>query len=325
MRKNNSKARQRKAVIEFFSVFFIVLGVSLAVGGFAMNAYFKSNLQIAEEQTEIETTTQVDITEYTTEEQTIEVTSSTEQEESRQLNVVVYGLDKDETRTDVIFVVNFDTNTKNIKFLSLPRDTRVQMPKRGNVKLNEVHAYGGVDASIQKIEEILGITIDNYVKVNLSGFRNIVDAIGGVEMDVPQAMNYEDPYQDLYIHLQAGHQTLNGKKAEQLVRFRSYAQADLKRIETQHLFMEALLKKVLNMDNIIRKAPTLAYNILKYVKTDIGIDDILDYIKYIGDIKAENVSMLTLPGSAQTIDGRSYFVYDKTETQNMVSNNFFGE
>lgn len=314
--------RNKRIKVEFFTIVFTLVGIFLIVGGFGISSYLKTSekVQLTNKEMETEETKYIQPTqkqEETSKEEETETTKT--KEEEKIINVAVFGLDKGETRTDVIFVVNFNTATKKINIVSVPRDTRVNLSNRGYVKLNEVHAYSGVDASIKKLEEILNIDIDNYIKVNLKGFRNIVDAIGGVEMTVPQAMNYEDPEQDLYIHLSAGYQKLDGKKAEQLVRYRTYAQADLKRIEVQHLFMEALIEKVLNMDNLIRTAPQLCYNLIKYVKTDFGVDDILDYVKYIGDIKASNINMATISGYAQTIDGKSYFIYNTTEAKNLLN------
>ena len=138
-----------------------------------------------------------------------------------------------------MFVVHFDSEEQRTSLVSMPRDTRVKIASdvvsymekeskyyQSPTKLNAVHAYvgkeKGPEMTVKQLEDILGIEIDHYVKVDLNAFRKIVDAIGGVEVDVPQNMFYEDPYQDLYINLKKGPQLLDGDKAEQLVRFRSY-------------------------------------------------------------------------------------------------------
>ena len=153
--------------------------------------------------------------------------------------IAVFGVDKDETRTDVILVVNFNSMTNKVKVISIPRDTKVTWSERqrskykqltGNsisvTKLNEMSAYGQIynnpgnirDFTINEIQNILTVPIDNYVIVNIEAFNKIVDAIGGVEVDVPQRMYYQDTSQNLYIDLQPGPQTLYGKDAEGLVR-----------------------------------------------------------------------------------------------------------
>lgn len=123
-------------------------------------------------------------------------------------------------------------------------------------KLNAIHSYSDekncCTNTVLQIEDLLGINIDHYVKIDLDAFRKIVDTVGGVEVDVPQDMDYEDPVQDLYIHLDAGLQTLNGEQAEQLVRFRKYPTGDEGRIEVQQLFLKALAEKVLSSESILK-------------------------------------------------------------------------
>ena len=160
------------------------------------------------------------------------------------MNVAVFGVDKDGTRTDVIFVAHYDSAQKSINLVSLPRDTRVSicdevrenLNKEGRsynqvAKLNAVHSYSGKEMgpknAVLQIEDLLGIKIDHYVKVDLEGFREIVDAVGGVDVDVPQDMHWDmRDTGDPLIDLKKGMQHLDGEKAEQLVRFRRYAEIE---------------------------------------------------------------------------------------------------
>lgn len=263
------------------------------------------------------------------------------------INIAVFGTDEDGIRSDVNFVVCFDTDTKKISFLSIPRDTKVVMTdemiqslierdrknfipynnnEKGQCKFTELYAYAGEGYrnkfQVDMIEELLGIEIDNYVKVDLQGFRDIVDAIGGVDMEVETDMYWPDPY----INIKAGYQHLDGDKAEQVVRFRdAYAQKDLKRIQVQQDFMKEFIKKVTNTDTILNNLSTLISTIFKYVDTDISIKDALKYSKYINDIKMENVSMETIPGEAK-YDGKiSYFIQDVEETKNVIDRIIYGK
>jgi len=258
-------------------------------------------------------------------------------------NVAVFGTDKDGLRTDVIFVATFDSKTKKIGLVSVPRDTRVTITskmaeyakEKGKTinenfvcKINEVHAYAPKDYrnefSVMQLEDLLNIKIDYYVNIDLVAFRNIVDAFGGVDIDVPQDMDYEDPYQDLYIHLKKGMQHLDGEKAEQLVRFRKYPQGDVARVEVQQLFLKEFAKKVLNTENIINNAGEILKNLYKYVKTDFGINDALKYVKYIKDINADNITMNTIPGEGKYIGNISYYIHDLAETRKLVDKVFYG-
>lgn len=261
---------------------------------------------------------------------------------SIQLNVAVLGTDKDGTRTDVIFVVHYDSKEKKVGLLSVPRDTRVTLSQEvkavldkagrsySNVtKINAVHAYGGKDhgeeVAVLQLEDLLGIRIDHYVKVDLDGFKQLVDAVGGVDVEVPQDMHYEDPYQDLYIHLNAGYQHLDGEKAEQLVRFRSYPQGDVARVQVQQLFLKEFAKKVLSTDTLFGNLTDLIKIAFNYVKTDVSLTDALKYVKYVKDISLENITMETLPGAGQYVGGVSYYIHDPAETQDVVDRLFYGK
>lgn len=263
---------------------------------------------------------------------------------NKKTNVAVFGTDKEGIRTDVNFVVSFDAETKRISLVSIPRDTKVIMTDKilesleernkyipykdgvkGMCKFNEVHAYAGKDYanefSVLQLEDLLGITIDYYVKIDIAGFRDVVDAVGGVEMEVQDNLYYNDPYQDLHINLKKGFQTLNGDKAEQLVRYRDgYAQKDLKRIQVQQDFMKAFMKKVLNTDTLINNLPSLISTAFKYVETDFGITDALDYVQYIKDIDMNHVTMETIPG-----EGGSYFTLDQKGTRELVDRVFYSD
>lgn len=336
-----NQSNKKKLIIKFFIIVFTIVGVFLILSGFILGTYLKTR-SIVDTSQEIESSpAPTEKVEQETKEtqETQPPTISKKEEEYKQLTVAVFGVDKTESLTDVIFIVRFDSKTKKIDILSIPRDTRVKIPESrktsrvpsdGYVKINEVYSYAtksnAIENSIKQIEELLNITLDNYVKINLTGFKNIVDAIGGVEMDVPQNMVYDDPEQNLHINLKKGMQTLNGQKSEQLVRFRKdYAQGDLKRIDVQHIFMKALIDKILNMDNLIKNAPQLAYNVIKYVSTDVGLEEILEYIQYIDDIKSENITMTTLPGTAKTLNGHSYYIHDTAQTQKLINEIFYSK
>ncbi|MCD8037470.1 MAG: LCP family protein [Clostridiales bacterium] len=255
------------------------------------------------------------------------------------VNFLVCGVDEAETRTDVIFVVNFDSEAGTIKLLSIPRDTytevlssvKTKISENGGyipsvVKINAIHAYDGdvgMECLEMQIEDLLDIEIDNYILFNLDAFKAVVDIIGGVDMYVPYNMYYTDPEQGLYINLQEGYQHLDGDKAEQLVRNRQYVTGDLGRIEVQHLFLQAFVEQVLDTDTIISNAPSLIKAAFEYLETDMTISDMLGYVKYIGDIKSSEILTETIPGYAQTIDGASYYIVDTSSVSSTVDEIFY--
>ncbi len=256
------------------------------------------------------------------------------------VNILVCGVDEDETRTDVIFVVNFDSEAGTIKLLSIPRDTytevlpavKTKISEAGKsipsvVKLNAVHAYGGDKVGMEclemQIEDLLDIEIDNYILFNIEAFRTVVDIIGGVDMYVPYNMYYTDPEQGLYINLKEGQQHLDGDKAEQLVRNRQYVTGDLGRIEVQHLFLEAFAKQVLDTDTLVSNAPELIKAAFEYLKTDMSIGDMLGYAKYINTLKSSEILTDTVPGYAETINGASYYIVDMSSVDQTVDEIFY--
>ena len=260
------------------------------------------------------------------------------EEKRREINktVAVFGVDKDGIRTDVNFVVNVNSETHKIKVLSIPRDTKVNWSEeqqdrlidlkgysRSVSKLNEMTAYAGIenirDFTIDEIENILGITVDNYVLVNLSTFRDIVDAIGGVEVDVPEfkgrGLHYDDYEQDLHIHLDPGVQTLNGEQAEGFVRFRkdnygnSYAEGDKGRIETQQIFLEAFADKVMS-SSVISNLYNIISTVFTNVSTDIKLTEIPTYLSYLEDFSADNIEFYIADGVGGMENGISYYFLD---------------
>ncbi len=262
-------------------------------------------------------------------------------------NVAVFGVDDEGLHTDVTFVASFNSETKEINILSVPRDSKVTMsdkiisglkernregfiPTRngyGVCKFTEVHAYAGDgyrnDYSVLMLEDMLGIDIDYYVRFTTDGFISAIDAMDGVDFYVPQDMYWDmrDEGGPL-INLKEGMQHLDGEKAEQLVRFRKgYASQDLKRIEVQQDFMRALLSKMTSMENIKENIVPLTKTLFNCVETDASIMDALKYVKYINDIDTDNIRMETIPGEGTT----SYFIYDEEGTKEIVQEMIYGK
>ena len=254
------------------------------------------------------------------------------------LNVAVFGVDADGTRTDVAFVVHYDSSQESLSLLSIPRDTRVDVctdveqllgKRYGVMKFNAVHAIGGKEygpqAAVLQLEDMLGIKIDHYVKVDFNALVEIVDAVGGVEVDVPRDMKWDmSDTGDIKIDLKKGLQTLDGNKALQLVRFRrGYANGDVGRIQVQQMFLKALATKVLSTESIVKNLGDYIKVMYKYVDTDVSLSDALKYANYITKIDMSKMTMETLPGVGQYISGVSYFIHDPAETTEVVDRLFY--
>ncbi|MDP3057846.1 MAG: LCP family protein, partial [bacterium] len=230
------------------------------------------------------------------------------------INVLVLGADagllpggiKAATRTDTIMVVSYDQVTKVVNVLSLPRDSRVIIPGKANLdKITHAHVYGGVALSIKTVELLLDIPIHYYIRGDSSGFRQVVDAIGGVEYEVEADMFYEDPYQDLYINLKKGLQLLNGSKAEQYVRYRN--DSDIYRIARQQKFLVATFKTLLKPINLLRIDDIVRIG-FNSVFTNIGVGDIIKHLGNLSSMNAGNVSWHTAPGKSLLVNGGWYWV-----------------
>lgn len=263
-----------------------------------------------------------------------------EKKEKLKTNVAVFGVDIDGYRTDTIFIVHFDGEKNKADLVSIPRDTQVKFNdtdyekiKQKNrytprtIKLNEMTAYAGIDNvkeyTVKYLEKMLGIKIDNYITVEIDAFRKIVDAIGGVEVDVPQRMKYSDNSQGLYIDLQPGIQPLDGAAAEGLVRFRKgYAEGDTGRIKTQQIFLKAFAKKLLSPENI-PNLPKIIPTLFQHVKTDINVLDLPKYYGYASSFNPEMVDMHTIPGEGLYIGNVSYYIPDMDALDEFIQKIFY--
>lgn len=241
-------------------------------------------------------------------------------------SVLVVGTDKVGLNTDTIFVASFDTINDTISVMSVPRDTMSANVKRSVKKINAAYSVGGkanMDNLKKEIRALVGFTPNYYVVVNLDAFSEIIDAIGGVKIDVPRDMNYDDPYQDLHIHLKKGEQVLNGQEAIGFVRYRKgYAEGDLGRVKAQQLFMTALAQQMAQ-PSTITKLPAIADIINKNMKTDLSISDILWFGQQAVEVDmANDLQMFVLPGEAQYVSGLSYYIPSEKDILEIVNTHF---
>jgi len=247
--------------------------------------------------------------------------------ETGKINVLVIGLDHDQTRTDTIMVASYDLDEDKVNILSIPRDTRMYVGGRYQ-KINCAYAVSkngkknGVNGTIEAVSRLTGIPINYYVEFTCEAFRDTIDALGGVDYDVPQNMNYEDPYQDLYIHLTKGQQHLDGDKAEQLVRFRKYPMGDIDRVKVQQNFLREIAKQKLT-PKIIADVPKLFKVLQKDIKTNFTVGNVAKYAVNLSDLTAENISMYSIPGVADSESyGASYWVANMTELATLIEDTF---
>ncbi len=246
-------------------------------------------------------------------------------EPKEKINVLVLGTN--ETLTDFIMVAGYDPQTGNISLLSIPRDTKYTgLNGKDNAfsKINAIYQGKNIDKLKSTIEKMLGIKIDKYLIFDKNALWSVVDQLGGVEVDVgDKTLKYSDPEQDLYINLKPGVQILDGKKAEQYVRFRRYADGDLGRIKAQQNFIQAFIKECIKPSKI-GKLPGIAKNVISQVKTDIDIDLILYYLEDVVRIDLNKLRIETLPGYAKDMSGVSFYIYYEKDSKKLANEMYNG-
>ena len=236
-------------------------------------------------------------------------------------NIVVMGCDtrKDDAgRSDTLFVVMLDKSNKNAALLSIPRDTRVKVRDHGWDKINSAFAYGGQKLTRETVQDFLGIKIHNYVVVDFQGFKDLVDAVGGVDINVEKRMSYYDPYADFKIDLRPGNQHMDGKTAMQYVRYRD-EEGDIGRIRRQQKFIMALYKQIASK-NIITKMPGVSKQIMSMIKTDLSLKEMVELGKVMHDMMEKGgLKMAMVPGTPEYIDGISYWIPDISKMRQQVA------
>ena len=209
--------------------------------------------------------------------------------------ILVSGCDDGNGNSDTNILLAVDAKNGYIHGVSIPRDTKAVWNGNSH-KINAAFGSGGTEKLAEVIGDQLGIPVDFTVSVDLKGFVALVDAIGGVDFDVPVNMDYEDPYQDLYIHIPAGMQHLSGKEALKVVRFREgYASQDIGRMETQQKFLKAVAQQTLTLSNL-DKIPEFANIFNQYVKTDLTLGNLAWLGKEAISMGSSAISFSTLPG-----------------------------
>ena len=238
---------------------------------------------------------------------------------------LVVGLDQVSNSTDTIMVGRIDTETHKIDVVSIPRDTMVNVSwgtKRVNTYYSSdlVSGGNGIDGLMKGIRDLVGFDIDCYAVVDLEAFVELVDAIGGVDYDVPIDMYYYDPSQGLNISIPAGMQHLDGETAVKVVRFRSgYPTADIGRIGTQQDFLMSVASQMLTLGNI-PNLPTFIDIFEKYVTTNLSAANISFFARQFLMCKSEDISFHTAPGNGgDSVKGNSYYSLYVDEWLEMVN------
>ena len=260
--------------------------------------------------------------------------------ETGKLNVLVLGVDKEGLRSDSIMLISYDFDDHTTKLLSVPRDTKMYVTDRNVTrKITEVHGMHnkegklyGAGAVAEAVSAITGVPINYYVEFSFDTVDKLMDILGPVEFDVPdiegggRGMNYDDPTQDLHIHLKPGVQKLSGNQIQQFFRYRKSNNgtsdgSDLSRVNRQQELLQAIVDQKVNLE-LITKVPGLFKELKSQLKTNLGTKDVVKYAGVLKNISSDSMSSFVIPGDTATIIKKSYFVCDLAQTAEMISTNF---
>lgn len=222
------------------------------------------------------------------------------------------------TRSDTMILAALDPKTKTIGALSIPRDSKVYIAgNRGIDKINAAHAYGGPEAAVETVENTLGVDVDHYILVDYHGLKELIKALGGVEVYVEKRMKYTDFTGKLFVDLQPGKQLLDADHAEQYLRFRHDPEGDIGRMRRQQWFMRGVLER-LKSPSIVLKLPQLIQLAQKYVKTDMNLGQMMQLAGFVKGIDFNKIQISTLPGGPSSHGYISYWIIDVNAAQLLV-------
>jgi len=241
-------------------------------------------------------------------------------------NILVVGTDEGGLRTDTIMIAHVDVNTGKTALLSVPRDTLISgdyaVPKINGVFGGAGGGERGINALKIKLAQILGFDVDGYAIVDLVAFVKLVDQVGGVDYNVPMDMDYDDPTQNLHIHLKAGMQHLSGEQAIQLVRFRSgYRQADIKRTEVQQDFLKEMAKQCADKLGI-GDIGVVAEIFKEHVITDLTLGNIAFFGQVLLGCDFDEMFTYTLQGDNVMVNKASCWALHREDTLRVVNEYF---
>lgn len=257
--------------------------------------------------------------------------SNNDVENVKPITILLLGVseDLDSKLTDTIMLCTYNPDNQKASILSIPRDTFIGNNKnsaKGKDKINSLYSRG-IDKLLEKVSSLTTLDVDNYIVINNDALIEIVDVIGGVYFDVPIDMDYDDPTQDLHIHLKAGLQKIDGEESEQLLRFRhnndgtsypaSYGDNDFGRMRTQREFIQETIKQIINIKNVF-KIPAIVNTVKNNIETNMELKELLVYVPSAINFSTENIISNQLPGESKKLNNLWFYESSKKETKALI-------
>lgn len=299
---------QEKEAIEYMKKFLIVVGilvglVAAGVGGYAYYLYDTAKDAVNGMHEKVETDKPKPI-----------VTG--EKKDLKPISIMLLGVDEregDRGRSDTMIVIAIDPKEEKMLMFNIPRDTRTEIIGKGyDDKINHAYAFGGTQMAMDTAENFLDTPIDYYVKVNMESFRDIVNAVGGVEVDNPKAFDYEG------YSFPAGKQELDGKAALAYSRMRyEDTKGDLGRNDRQRQIITSIIDKGASVSSIT-KFDNILDILGENVKTNMTFDEMKDIQKNYKGAR-HNIASTEFKSTGKMIDGTWYGIVDETEQERVQS------
>ena len=256
---------------------------------------------------------------------------------SKKQNILLLGLDEvfqkklgiDQSltwqgRSDTIIILNCNPFKNTLNILNIPRDTKIRISRYGTEKINFLNTIGGPIYTKKYLERFLKVHIDHYVVVNLHGLNKIIDELGGVIIDIPQRMQYQDRSAGLYINLFPGKQLLNGQQAIGFVRYRHDNLGDIGRIQRQQIFMRAVLRKLIDPVTFT-KLPEIIQIYRKTIQTDLTPKDLIRVANFVRNVPQTNQNIIILPGEFGQRNNISYWLPEQKEVDKVIKKLFYDQ
>ncbi len=237
--------------------------------------------------------------------------------------MVVVGVDlragETSARTDTILLTRIDPEAKRVTVVSIPRDTRARVDGHGMTKINAAYFYDGPEGLIKAIKTLTGAEVTEYFAIDFGGFREIVDAMGGVWVEVPERIEDKQAagYDRTSYVIEPGMQKLDGKHALTFVRSRNFPEGDIARIRNQQLFLKALGKQAISLGNVFR-AKGIIDAVARNSETSLKITDMLSLASDLLSMQEDGLETVTLPGAPKYMGGVSYVIADEVGVKSLI-------
>jgi LCP family protein required for cell wall assembly len=231
------------------------------------------------------------------------------------VNILCLGLDRNWTRkgmpytkdvrSDTMLVVSLDLPRRKAYALSVPRDLRVEIPDHGHSRINDAHRFGGIPLTIETVQNLLGVRLDYYAIVKLGAVRRLVDAVGGIDVEVEKDMDYDDNWGQLHIHLKQGPAHLDGEQIEGYMRFRHDSEGDFGRMRRQQQVFRTL-SKTLKSPVILFKFDDLLTILEQNLDTNLSRKQLMALGRMFSETGPGDLITDTVPAVDRPRDGIAY-------------------